>query len=188
MSDISRVLLHVARNQAGECFSGPYNPTAAERRFSRRGPQYEVYHVHCSKPRNTAAAASRFAASRSCSRSQSASFSVSPSAEAKTRALNFPSSCRGLRQYSLTFAISTTANSEFGSFIRVHLCSFVARNSSSLFPNHLHWIHPRRHARRIQGGQHRHAPHQRQRADQQLSWGMKLDGPAEALLVDYKYQ
>src|SRR5213079_258584 len=50
---------------------------------------------------------------------------------------------------------------------------------------HFDRVQARGHARRIETGRHRGAPDQQQRARQQSYRGVKLDGPAEALLIDY---
>src|ERR1700680_1906731 len=49
-------------------------------------------------------------------------------------------------------------------------------------------VEARGHPRRIEPGKHRDTPHQHKRACQETHWGMKLDGPAEALIIDYEYQ
>src|ERR1700682_5431446 len=48
-------------------------------------------------------------------------------------------------------------------------------------------VEARGHPRRIEAGEHRDTPNQHKRACQEIHWGMKLDGPAEALLIDYEY-
>src|SRR5437868_1327467 len=52
------------------------------------------------------------------------------------------------------------------------------------FMNHFNGIEPRRGPRRIQPGQHRSQPNERDRSGQQCERGMKLDRPAEALLIN----
>src|SRR5664280_2482874 len=57
-----------------------------------------------------------------------------------------------------------------------------------LLVDHVDGIEPRRHARGVQAGQYGDAPDQQQRAAQQSKRRMKLDGPAETLLIDHEHQ
>src|SRR5512147_658507 len=56
------------------------------------------------------------------------------------------------------------------------------------FMNHVYRVQPRSDTGRIQSGEHGVAPNQQESARQQFSRGVKLNGPAKALLVDYVYQ
>ena len=56
-----------------------------------------------------------------------------------------------------------------------------------LFMNHFDRVQARGHPRGVQSGQYRDAPDQSQRAHKQLFRRVKLNGPAEALLIDYEY-
>src|SRR6266581_3824625 len=51
------------------------------------------------------------------------------------------------------------------------------------FMNHFDRVQARGHPRRVVTGSHGGAPDQQQRARQQFYRGVKLDGPAEALLI-----
>ena len=64
----------------------------------------------------------------------------------------------------------------------------IFRSGMLFFVNHFDRVQARGDPRRIQSGQHRNHQTSRQRARQQCYRGMELDGPAEALLVDYVYQ
>src|SRR5512147_3228422 len=53
------------------------------------------------------------------------------------------------------------------------------------FMNHVDRVEAGGYAGGIETGQHRGAPHQQERSSQQLAGRVELNGPAEALLVDY---
>ena len=64
----------------------------------------------------------------------------------------------------------------------------TCETATLLFVNHIDRIQARGDARRIEAGQHGDAPDQQQRAAEQAAGRMKLDGPAEALLIDHEDQ